>query len=81
VRSPNWLDIKAAYAQGLLAPPFVTAYFTLPRPTYELYDLQADPGELVNLAGKKSWDAYRELKRALTEKMVRDYDYLPTPSK
>lgn len=78
--NPGWQAMKAAQAAGTLAAPFVTAYFTTPRATFELYDLEADPGELTNLAGQPK---YREiehaLKQALTEKMVLDWDFLPTP--
>lgn len=77
---PSWKEMVAAHAEGKLAPAFVKAYFTTPRSTFELYDLDADPGELRNLAGEPE---YREqelaLKRALTEKMVLDWDFLPTP--
>jgi arylsulfatase A-like enzyme len=79
-RDPGWQEILAAHAAGRLAPPFEKAYFTLPRATFELYDLDADPGELQNLAGNPKYkDAELELKRALTEKMVLDWDFLPTP--
>jgi arylsulfatase A-like enzyme len=79
-RDPGWQEMKAAFAEGRLASEFVRAYFTTPRTTFELYDLKADPGELNNLAGDKQRAAIeRELKRALTEKMVLDWDFLPTP--
>ena len=79
-RDPGWQEMKAAFAEGKLAPEFVRAYFTTPRSTYELYDLEADPSELINLAGNKKYaQVERELKQALTEKMVLDWDFLPTP--
>lgn len=79
-RDPGWQEMKAAHAAGTLAEPFVKTYFTAPRPTFELYDLDADPGELHNLAGNPKYrEAELELKRALTEKMVVDWDFLPTP--
>lgn len=79
-RDPGWQQMKAALAEGKLAPAFVRAYFTTPRSTYELYDLEADPSELVNLAGNKKYaQVERDLKEALTEKMVLDWDFLPTP--
>ena len=79
-QDPGWQEMKAANSSGMLAAPFVSAYFTTPRPTFELYDLDADPGELQNLAGKAMYrDTELELKRALTEKMVLDWDFLPTP--
>jgi len=81
-RDPGWQEMQAAHAAGKLAVPFVKAYFTSPRPTFELYDLDADPGELRNLAGEPKYkDVELELKRALTEKMVLDWDFLPTPLK
>jgi N-sulfoglucosamine sulfohydrolase len=77
---PGWQEMMAANAAGKLAPPFVTAYFTTPRQTYELYDLDNDPGELTNLASDPKHAAtLLELKRALTEKMVLDWDFLPAP--
>lgn len=81
-RDPGWQEMKAAFAEGKLAERFVKAYFTTPRPTFELYDLEADPGELRNLAGLPQYkEAELELKRALTERMVLDWDFLPTPLK
>jgi len=79
-QDPGWQEMKAAFNEGKLAPEFVRAYFTTPRSTYELYDLDADPSELVNLAGNKKYaQVERELKQALTEKMVLDWDFLPAP--
>lgn len=75
-----WNQIKAAHAAGKLAPGLSATYFTTPRPVYELYDLDADPAELTNLAGKSELAAVeRELRLALAEKMIRDFDYLPLP--
>jgi arylsulfatase A-like enzyme len=79
-RDPGWQEMKAAHAAGTLAPQFAKAYFTSPRPIYELYDLEKDPGELQNLAGRPEVkDVERALKVALQEKMIVDYDYLPLP--
>ncbi|HEY6167719.1 MAG TPA: sulfatase/phosphatase domain-containing protein, partial [Verrucomicrobiae bacterium] len=81
-QDPGWQEMKAANAGGQLAPQFVKAYFTVPRATFELYDLGADPGELNNLAGDPKFKQVEyELKRALTEKMVLDWDFLPAPLK
>jgi arylsulfatase A-like enzyme len=75
-----WAQIKAAHAAGKLAPDVQTTYFTVPRPVYELYDLQADPSELNNLSGRPELAAIeREMREALAEKMILDYDYLPLP--
>lgn len=73
--------ITEAHAAGQLAPEFEAAWFTTPRPVYELYDLQADPNELRNLSGQPAVAAVeRELRMALAEKMVTDFDYLPLPA-
>jgi len=77
---PAWQEISAAHAAGTLAPGLVATYFTTPRPVYEFYDLDADPSELNNLSGTPDVAAAeRELRQALTEKMVVDFDYLPLP--
>jgi N-sulfoglucosamine sulfohydrolase len=79
-RDAGWQEMKAAHSAGKLSAPLVRAYFTTPRATFELYDLEKDPGELRNLAGDPAYkDVEYDLKRALTEKMVLDWDFLPTP--
>ena len=79
---PSWKSIEAAHAAGMLSPEHARTYFTTPRPTFELYDLQNDPGELHNLAGNPQFkEVELELKKALTEKMVLDWDFLPVPLK
>jgi arylsulfatase A-like enzyme len=77
---PYWKAMVSLKKDGQLAPRFVRTYFTTPRPVLELYDLKNDPGELKNLAGKRDFaKVERELKAALQEKMILDYDYLPLP--
>jgi len=79
-REASWREIVAAHEAGTLAPEFDRAYFSHPRPIYELFDLDKDPGELNNLAGKPEYGAVmRDLQIALQEKMSLDYDYLPLP--
>lgn len=79
-KDPSWQEMVKANANGQLASEFVKAYFTTPRSTFELYDLDADPGELRNLSGDPKYkDVEYDLKRALTEKMVLDWDFLPAP--
>ncbi|MCI0748524.1 MAG: DUF4976 domain-containing protein, partial [Verrucomicrobia subdivision 3 bacterium] len=76
----GWKEMLAAHQSGRLKPEHDRAYFTQPRPVFELFDLEKDPGELNNLAGKPEVrDVEMELKIALTEKMMLDYDYLPLP--
>ena len=75
-----WTAMTQLHAQGQLAAPFDQAYFTTPRPVWELFDLDLDPGELVNVAGNVGYvQIERELKIALLERMTLDYDYLPLP--
>jgi arylsulfatase A-like enzyme len=76
-----WTQMKAAHAQGKLATGLSATYFTTPRPVYELYDLEADPSELNNLSGQNDLAKIeRELRMALAEKMILDFDYLPLPA-
>ena len=75
-----WKAMSGLNKEGKLAAEFVRAYFTTPRPVFELYDLEHDPAELNNLAGKSEYaKPERELKSALQEKMILEYDYLPLP--
>jgi arylsulfatase A-like enzyme len=79
-RDPGWTETVAANRAGTLAAPLVKAYFTRPRPVIELYDLESDPSELSNLAGRPEHAAIeQEMKEALQEKMILDYDFLPLP--
>lgn len=77
---PAWTAMKKQNEDGTLTKSLKATYFTVPRPVYELYDLESDPSELINLAGKSEYAAYEDkLRRALTEKMILDFDYLPLP--
>ena len=77
---PGWTQMTAAHQEGKLAPAIDRAYFQRPRPVFELFDLANDPNEFHNLAGKPEVaDIEKELKIALQEKMITDYDYLPLP--
>ncbi|MES2506240.1 MAG: sulfatase-like hydrolase/transferase [Verrucomicrobiota bacterium] len=77
---PSWKDIVKAHEEKQLDSAFETLWFTSPRAVYELYDLEADPSELRNLAGQPDMkDIEQQLKEALQEKMILDYDYLPLP--
>jgi arylsulfatase A-like enzyme len=77
----GWQQMVAANTNGSLDPELAATYFTTPRPVYELYDLQADPSELRNLSGQPATaQVERELRIALAEKMILDFDYLPLPA-
>jgi N-sulfoglucosamine sulfohydrolase len=76
-----WTQIKAAHQAGTLEAGVDATYFSLPRPVYELYDLESDPSELRNLSGRPEVATVEhELRVALTEKMITDFDYLPLPA-
>lgn len=75
-----WREMTAANERSGLATGLRSTYFTSPRPVYELYDLEADPSELKNLSGDPALRSVeRELRAALAEKMILDFDYLPLP--
>ena len=75
----GWQEMTRLHNEGKLAQPFEQIYFG-PRPVYEFYDLVSDPNELKNLAGKPEVATIEnELKVALQQKMILDFDYLPLP--
>jgi arylsulfatase A-like enzyme len=78
---PAWKQMQAAHQAGSLEESLGKTYFSLPRPVYELYDLQTDPAELRNLSGQPEVaNVEAELREALAEKMILDFDYLPIPA-
>lgn len=75
-----WKQMQEAHNSGKLESNLDSTYFTKPRPVYELYDLEADPSELHNLSGKPELaEIETEMRRAMAEKMILDFDYLPLP--
>lgn len=75
---PGWQQILAAHRAGTLRPEHERAYFQRPRPVLELFDLDADPGELNNLAGRpETRQVQQALMEAMQEKMIVDYDFIP----
>lgn len=77
-RDPGWREMTAAHEAGTLPAEFERAYFARPRPVLEMYDLDADPGELRNLAGRPELaDVQQTLMAALQEKLVIDSDFVP----
>ena len=79
-QDPGWQEMLAAHRAGTLKPEHDRAYFQRPRPVFELFNLEKDPGELENLAGRpEHQEVQRDLMVALNEKMILDYDFLPPP--
>ena len=74
----GWQEILAAHKSGSLKPEHDRAYFQTPRPVLELFDLDTDPGELQNLAGKPEYrDIQQTLMAVLQEKLITDFDFVP----
>jgi arylsulfatase A-like enzyme len=77
---PMWKELQELNAAGKLSPLHARLYFSPTRPMFELYDLEADPHELTNLAGKPEAAAVeKELKAALQEWMILERDFVPLP--
>lgn len=76
-----WLAILDAHRNGQLSPLHERLYFQNPRPIVELYDLENDPLEVTNLAGRASHaEIEQQLRIALEQWMIREHDYLPLPT-
>jgi N-sulfoglucosamine sulfohydrolase len=77
---PFWKEIVQMHEAGKLAPTQAALYFAARRPMFEVFDLQADPFELTNLAGKpESAATEKQLKAALQEWMLLERDFVPLP--
>jgi arylsulfatase A-like enzyme len=75
-----WKELVQMNKDGKLSPELSKTYFSPTRPMFELYDLEADPDELKNLAGTKdAADAEKRLKGALQEWMILQRDFVPLP--
>ena len=75
-----WKELVQQHEAGKLDPKTEQLYFTPQRPMFELYDLEHDPDEFNNLAGKLEAVSYeRELKAAMQEWMILQRDFLPLP--
>lgn len=75
-----WKDLQRKNQEGSLDPKLAKLYFAPTRPMFELYDLQADPAEMTNLAGQQASAAVeKQLKGALQEWMILQRDFLPLP--
>jgi len=75
-----WKDLRARHEAGTLDAKFSRMFFAEHRPMFELYDLQADPYEFNNLAGKaEAAGIEKQLKEVLQEWMILSQDYLPLP--
>lgn len=78
--SPMFREVQALAKEGKLEPPLNALYDGRPRPMIEVFDLEDDPAELVNLIDKpEAAQAVAELRAALIEWMTLERDFLPLP--
>jgi hypothetical protein len=76
-----WEAVIKAHEAGTLPKDQDARYFSKPRPTFELYDLEVDPFELHNLTGQDSVKTIEEeLRKKMDRWMVREGDSLPLAS-
>lgn len=79
--SPSWIAIQDLHRQGALPPGLERRYFGAPRPEVELYDIEADPFQLHDLAAEPAHAAtVRSLQGLLSDWMVSTNDFLPPPN-
>jgi arylsulfatase A-like enzyme len=77
-----WKELVKMNAEGKLTSEMSRLYFSPTRPMFELYDLEKDPSEFNNLAGKPEVAAVeQELKGAMQEWMILQHDFAPLPVK
>jgi arylsulfatase A-like enzyme len=77
VRSPTFVAMRRIREAGRLAPA-QRACFVSPRPVEELYDVGADPHELVNLAGDPTYaEILADMRRALSKWVRETGDVVP----
>jgi arylsulfatase A-like enzyme len=76
-----WKELKQLNEEGKLDKRFGgTILFSAERPMFEFFDLEKDPGEFVNLAGKQEYrESEYQLKSALQRWMIINRDVVPLP--
>lgn len=77
-RGLTWQTMLQLHQRGEL-PPHQQTCFRAPRPKWELYDLQHDPGELANRAEDPAYQSVRDrLQAALSQWTEETGDYIPS---
>jgi N-sulfoglucosamine sulfohydrolase len=77
---PFWKDLQDRHEKGQLPAELDRLYFAPSRPMFEVYDLQEDPNEMTNLAGRMEVaEVERELKAVMQEWMIVERDFVPLP--
>jgi len=78
--SPTWKSILDLHEGKKLSAAFEGLYFHSPRPEVELYDVEADPFQLHNLAADpRQASTVHSLEILLSNWMVATNDFLPPP--
>jgi arylsulfatase A-like enzyme len=78
--SPSYKAILELREAGNLEEP-LTWYDHSSRPQVEFYDLENDPGEWINLAGRSSHqERINKYQKKLSEWMIDTHDFLPPPN-
>jgi len=80
-RGPTMQELRRLHASGDL-PPAAELFMASSKPVEELYDLETDPHEIDNLAGKPEYrDVLERMRAAHIEWMIetRDVGLLPEP--
>lgn len=79
--SKFWLDLVQDYKAGKLPELYSQIYIFSPeRPMFELYNLENDPNEFVNLIKKPEYEeTEHQLKSILQEWMILNRDVVPLP--
>lgn len=78
--SPSWIAIQDLHTKRALPSELERRYFAAPRPEVELYDIEADPYQLQNLATESTHVAtVRSLQGLLSKWMIATNDFLPPP--
>jgi N-sulfoglucosamine sulfohydrolase len=77
--SPSWRSIVELHQRGTLPAALAPRYFGV-RSEVELYDVDADPGQLHDVAVDPAHaGTIRELQKAMSDWMVATNDFLPPP--
>jgi N-sulfoglucosamine sulfohydrolase len=74
-----WRELVQMHKAGKLSPEHSALYFADRRPMFELYDLEADPHELKNIAGTPDATEEKKLNAVLQEWMILQRDFVPLP--
>jgi len=77
---PVWKELTLMNEQNKLEKKYSDLFFAPVRPMFELFDLEKDPNEFINVIGFSEYtEVEKLLKYRLQEWMILNQDYLPLP--